>query len=86
VGEKLGESISFKVRFNEQGSQDSIVRLMTDGILLAELANDRFLNKYDTIIIDEAHERSLNIDFIWAISNSSCLVVKISKSLLLPRH
>lgn len=64
VGEKLGESISFKVRFNEQGSQDSIVRLMTDGILLAELSNDRFLNKYDTIIIDEAHERSLNIDFI----------------------
>ena len=64
VGEKLGESISFKVRFNEQGSQDSIVRLMTDGILLAELANDRYLNKYDTIIIDEAHERSLNIDFI----------------------
>ena len=64
VGEKLGESIAFKVRFNEQGSQDSIVRLMTDGILLAELANDRFLSKYDTIIIDEAHERSLNIDFI----------------------
>ncbi len=64
VGEKLGESISFKVRFNEQGSQDSIVRLMTDGILLAELSNDRFLTKYDTIIIDEAHERSLNIDFI----------------------
>lgn len=64
VGEKLGESISFKVRFNEQGSQDSLVRLMTDGILLAELANDRFLTKYDTIIIDEAHERSLNIDFI----------------------
>lgn len=64
VGEKLGESISFKVRFNEQGSQDSIIRLMTDGILLAELTNDRYLNKYDTIIIDEAHERSLNIDFI----------------------
>lgn len=64
VGEKLGESISFKVRFNEQGSNDSIVRLMTDGILLAELSNDRYLNKYDTIIIDEAHERSLNIDFI----------------------
>lgn len=64
VGEKLGESISFKVRFNEQGSSDSIVRLMTDGILLAELGHDRYLNKYDTIIIDEAHERSLNIDFI----------------------
>ena len=64
VGQKLGEAISFKVRFNEQGSQDSIVRLMTDGILLAELAHDRYLTKYDTIIIDEAHERSLNIDFI----------------------
>lgn len=64
VGEKLGQSISFKIRFNEQGSQDSIVRLMTDGILLAELGHDRFLTKYDTIIIDEAHERSLNIDFI----------------------
>ncbi|MBU3847290.1 MAG: DUF3418 domain-containing protein [Candidatus Acinetobacter avistercoris] len=64
VGEKLGESISFKIRFNEQGSQDSLVRLMTDGILLAELGHDRFLTKYDTIIIDEAHERSLNIDFI----------------------
>ncbi|QIO09263.1 ATP-dependent RNA helicase HrpA [Acinetobacter lanii] len=64
VGQKLGEAISYKVRFNEQGSQDSIVRLMTDGILLAELANDKFLTKYDTIIIDEAHERSLNIDFI----------------------
>lgn len=64
VGEKLGESIGFKVRFNEQGSNDSIVRLMTDGILLAELTHDRYLNKYDTIIIDEAHERSLNIDFI----------------------
>ncbi|WP_373867830.1 ATP-dependent RNA helicase HrpA [Acinetobacter guerrae] len=64
VGEKLGESIGFKVRFNEQGSNDSIVRLMTDGILLAELGHDRYLNKYDTIIIDEAHERSLNIDFI----------------------
>nr|WP_269913549.1 ATP-dependent RNA helicase HrpA [Acinetobacter sp. HY1485] len=64
VGQKLGEAIGFKVRFNEQGSQDSIVRLMTDGILLAELAHDRFLTKYDTIIIDEAHERSLNIDFV----------------------
>nr|WP_273778888.1 ATP-dependent RNA helicase HrpA [Acinetobacter sp. GSS19] len=64
VGQQLGEAISFKIRFNEQGSQDSIVRLMTDGILLAELANDKYLSKYDTIIIDEAHERSLNIDFI----------------------
>ncbi len=64
VGQQLGDAISFKIRFNEQGSQDSIVRLMTDGILLAELGNDKYLSKYDTIIIDEAHERSLNIDFI----------------------
>lgn len=64
VGQKLGQAIGFKVRFNEQGSNDSILRVMTDGILLAELSSDRYLNKYDTIIIDEAHERSLNIDFI----------------------
>lgn len=64
LGENLGQSVGFKVRFNEQGSPDSIIRLMTDGILLAELGSDRFLTKYDTIIIDEAHERSLNIDFI----------------------
>lgn len=64
VGEKLGQSIAFKVRFNEQGSNDALVRVMTDGILLAELVHDRYLLKYDTIIIDEAHERSLNIDFI----------------------
>ncbi|MEB3767908.1 ATP-dependent RNA helicase HrpA [Acinetobacter sp. MD2] len=64
VGQNLGDAIGFKVRFNEQGSNDSIVRLMTDGILLAELTHDRYLTKYDTIIIDEAHERSLNIDFI----------------------
>jgi ATP-dependent helicase HrpA len=64
LGEKLGNTVSFKIRFNEQGSAQSIVKLMTDGILLAELGHDRFLSKYDTIIIDEAHERSLNIDFI----------------------
>ncbi|WP_230659038.1 ATP-dependent RNA helicase HrpA [Psychrobacter sp. I-STPA10] len=64
LGEPLGETVSFKIRFNEQGSADSIVKLMTDGILLAELGHDRFLTRYDTIIIDEAHERSLNIDFI----------------------
>lgn len=64
LGEQLGHTVSFKIRFNEQGSAQSIVKLMTDGILLAELGHDRFLTKYDTIIIDEAHERSLNIDFI----------------------
>ncbi len=64
LGEQLGHTVSFKIRFNEQGSAQSVVKLMTDGILLAELGHDRFLSKYDTIIIDEAHERSLNIDFI----------------------
>ncbi len=64
LGEKLGNTVSFKIRFNEQGTAQSVVKLMTDGILLAELGHDRFLSKYDTIIIDEAHERSLNIDFI----------------------
>jgi len=64
LGEPLGNTVSFKIRFNEQGSAQSVVKLMTDGILLAELGHDRFLSKYDTIIIDEAHERSLNIDFI----------------------
>lgn len=60
----LGELVGFKVRFTEQGSQESLVKLMTDGILLAETQTDRYLNQYDTIIIDEAHERSLNIDFL----------------------
>ena len=61
---QLGDSIGYKVRFNDQVSQQTQVKLMTDGILLAEIQHDRFLNQYDTIIIDEAHERSLNIDFI----------------------
>jgi len=60
----LGETIGYQVRFNEQSSDNTLVKLMTDGILLAEIQHDRFLNRYDTLIIDEAHERSLNIDFL----------------------
>jgi ATP-dependent helicase HrpA len=60
----LGEAVGYKVRFNEKSSEASYIKLMTDGILLAETQGDRFLNAYDTIIIDEAHERSLNIDFL----------------------
>ncbi|MFD8094176.1 ATP-dependent RNA helicase HrpA [Streptomyces malaysiensis] len=60
----LGESVGWKVRFTDQVSQDTHVKLMTDGILLAEIQTDRELRQYDTIIIDEAHERSLNIDFL----------------------
>ncbi len=61
---KLGAVVGYKVRFTDQVSEQSYVKLMTDGILLAEMQNDRLLRQYDTLIIDEAHERSLNIDFI----------------------
>jgi len=60
----LGGCIGYKVRFNDQVSETTQVKLMTDGILLAEIQQDRLLMQYDTIIIDEAHERSLNIDFL----------------------
>lgn len=60
----LGEAVGYKVRFNDKLSESSYIKLMTDGILLAETQSDKFLNAYDTIIIDEAHERSLNIDFL----------------------
>ncbi|MBV9314119.1 MAG: ATP-dependent RNA helicase HrpA [Pseudonocardia sp.] len=61
---ELGTTVGWKVRFTDQVSEQTRVKLMTDGILLAELAGDRMLRQYDTLIIDEAHERSLNIDFI----------------------
>ncbi|EOW9230249.1 ATP-dependent RNA helicase HrpA [Vibrio cholerae] len=61
---ELGGFVGYKVRFTDQISDQTQIKLMTDGILLAEIQNDRFLNQCDTIIIDEAHERSLNIDFI----------------------
>ncbi|PSX12232.1 ATP-dependent RNA helicase HrpA [Photobacterium angustum] len=61
---EMGSHVGYKVRFNDQVSEHSHIKLMTDGILLAEIQHDRFLSQYDTIIIDEAHERSLNIDFI----------------------
>ncbi len=60
----LGEAVGYKVRFTDQASDGTLVKLMTDGILLAEIQHDRELSQYDTIIIDEAHERSLNIDFL----------------------
>ena len=60
----LGELVGFQVRFTDQSTDRTLVKLMTDGILLAETQNDRFLSRYDTLIIDEAHERSLNIDFL----------------------
>ncbi|XOV77912.1 MAG: ATP-dependent RNA helicase HrpA [Aestuariibacter sp.] len=61
---QIGATVGFKIRFSDQVSDMSLVKLMTDGILLAEIQEDRFLNQYEVLIIDEAHERSLNIDFI----------------------
>lgn len=61
---EVGGAVGYQVRFNDSSSLDTLVKVMTDGILLAEIKNDPYLNKYQTIIIDEAHERSLNIDFI----------------------
>ncbi|HAT42939.1 MAG TPA: ATP-dependent RNA helicase HrpA [Rheinheimera sp.] len=61
---ELGQSVGFKIRFGDHTNPQTHIKLMTDGILLAEIQQDRFLNQYDTIIIDEAHERSLNIDFL----------------------
>src|SRR4051794_31021272 len=64
LGVELGGVVGYQMRFSDHSGPDTLVRLMTDGILLAELQHDRLLTAYDTLIIDEAHERSLNIDFI----------------------
>jgi ATP-dependent helicase HrpA len=64
LGSPLGQEVGYKVRFTDVTNPRTYVKVMTDGVLLAESHHDRFLNQYDTIIIDEAHERSLNIDFL----------------------
>jgi len=64
LGTELGGIVGYQVRFRDRSSPDGYIKFMTDGILLAETLHDRFLDVYDTIIIDEAHERSLNIDFL----------------------
>jgi ATP-dependent helicase HrpA len=64
LGVPLGDVVGYQVRFTDRSGKDTLVKLMTDGILLAELQHDRMLSAYDTLIIDEAHERTLNIDFI----------------------
>ncbi|MGX7828341.1 ATP-dependent RNA helicase HrpA [Actinokineospora sp. 24-640] len=64
LGTDLGEVVGWRVRFTDQVGPNTLVKIMTDGILLAEIQSDRLLRQYDTIIIDEAHERSLNIDFL----------------------
>ncbi|MBK7145103.1 MAG: ATP-dependent RNA helicase HrpA [Xanthomonadales bacterium] len=64
LGTQVGQGVGFQVRFTEQVAETSLIKFMTDGIMLAETQRDRFLNQYDTLILDEAHERSLNIDFL----------------------
>lgn len=64
TGTDLGDLVGYQVRFGAETSRDTRLKVMTDGILLAEIAHDRLLRRYDTIIVDEAHERSLNIDFL----------------------
>jgi ATP-dependent helicase HrpA len=64
LGTEVGTTVGYKIRFTDKSSDDTLVKVMTDGILLAEMQRDRQLRRYDTLIIDEAHERSLNIDFI----------------------
>jgi ATP-dependent helicase HrpA len=64
LGVQLGEAVGYAVRFSNKSQSDTLVRLVTDGLLLAEIQHDRLLRRYDTVIVDEAHERSLNIDFL----------------------
>ncbi|HXH03389.1 MAG TPA: ATP-dependent RNA helicase HrpA [Candidatus Competibacteraceae bacterium] len=64
LGVSVGSAVGYKVRFNERVGEDTLIKLMTDGILLAETQGDRELTQYEVLIIDEAHERSLNIDFL----------------------
>ena len=65
--EEIGKSVGYKIRFEEKTGRDSYIKIMTDGILLVETRADPYLNNYDTLIVDEAHERSLNIDFTLGI-------------------
>ncbi|MEY8673086.1 ATP-dependent RNA helicase HrpA [Francisella philomiragia] len=66
VATEIGDQskVSFKIRFSDQTSENTLIKVMTDGVLLSEIKNDKFLSQYEVIIIDEAHERSLNIDFL----------------------
>ena len=64
LGVGLGEAVGYSVRFTDRSREDTLVRVMTDGLLVAEIQRDRLLRRYDTVIVDEAHERSLNIDFL----------------------
>ncbi len=88
---ELGHYVGYKVRFHEKRNDSTYIKLMTDGILLAEIRSDRYLNQYDTLIIDEAHERSLNIDFIlgylsWLLPRRKDLKVIITSATIDPER
>jgi len=91
LNSELGSIVGYKVRFHDQIKDESYVKLMTDGILLAEIRNDRYLSQYDTLIIDEAHERSLNIDFLigylrWLLPRRKDLKVIITSATIDPQR
>ena len=67
LGQDIGQSVGYKIRFDEKSGSDTLIKIMTDGIMLVETQSDPLLRQYDTIIVDEAHERSLNIDFVLGI-------------------
>ncbi|WP_081485813.1 ATP-dependent RNA helicase HrpA [Thiothrix nivea] len=88
---QLGQQVGYKVRFHDRCSPNSYIKLMTDGILLAEIQQDRLLRQYDTLIIDEAHERSLNIDFLlgylkWLLPKRRDLKVIITSATIDPER
>src|SRR5688572_16156541 len=87
----LGQLVGYKLRFQDHSRPEGLIKLMTDGILLAETQGDRFLDSYDTIIIDEAHERSLNIDFLlgylkWLMPRRPDLKVIITSATIDPER
>ncbi|QWF71619.1 ATP-dependent RNA helicase HrpA [Methylomonas paludis] len=91
LGQSIGQAVGYKVRFHDKTHENSLIKLMTDGILLAESQNDPYLNQYDTIIIDEAHERSLNIDFLlgylkWLLPKRPDLKVIITSATIDPER
>jgi ATP-dependent helicase HrpA len=67
LGQDVGKAVGYKIRFKDRTRRDAYIKIMTDGILLMEVQNDPYLNAYDTIIVDEAHERNLNVDFVLGI-------------------
>ncbi|BBL70769.1 ATP-dependent helicase [Methylogaea oryzae] len=91
LGQPLGKAVGYKIRFQDTTSPEAYVKLMTDGILLAETQQDRFLDHYDTLIVDEAHERSLNIDFLlgylrWVLPKRPDLKVIITSATIDPER